>query len=253
MKDLHIYNEYHLGDCAISLHFARKMSVFYNVYLYVNSKYIKELENHLEKELKDKVYILDLNKKPYSALNSWYGSINLEGYGFRNKTFYINERFEKFFSLLCKQHNLQIPECLLNKYCILFDSLSILESKNEIECDILFINSRPLSGQYFYNKSNLDSCIRALSEKFKIVTTAPSIDNVPCTLDFNCNLMDIANISLKTKYVIGIATAPIIPCFNKWNIDMLKKWIVLSKRSSYSYNERIIKFNDILNFKIEYL
>jgi len=93
-----------------------------------------------------------------------------------------------------------------------------------------------------------------LKERFKIITTDKTIfSDIPCTLDYKLNLLQIGNVSTNVEYVIGIATGPIINCFNIWNIDKIKKWFVLSNRSTYTYNNRIFRKQNILQLKIEEL
>lgn len=69
--------------------------------------------------------------------------------------------------------------------------------------------------------------------------------DVPSTLEHNMNLIQVGSVAMNAKYIIAIASSPIIYCFNKWNIDTTKKWVVLSNRSTYTYNDRIIRRGNI--------
>lgn len=66
--------------------------------------------------------------------------------------------------------------------------------------------------------------------------------NLGITLSNHINLLQIGALSIKIPTIIGINTSPIIHCFNLWNIDNVKKWVILDNKHTYSYNDRIFKF-----------
>jgi hypothetical protein len=124
---------------------------------------------------------------------------------------------------------------------------------SDFDCDILIGNCPAFSGQYRYKPARFVERIQKWrSESDYKFTTVHNLglSDVPCTLDSNLNLLQIGNIAMRAKYIIAIASAPIIYCFNKWNIDTVKKWIVLSNRSTYTYNDRIIRKAYIDNVKL---
>lgn len=249
MKEFHFYNKYHLGDCAISVHFLRKFTEnkTYRTFFYCDDKYHKELSAHIPDKL-DQIILKNLDDRPADSWNHWYGSLNLNNHGRDKRIFNINERYDMFFQIFCKNNKIENPLAHLGKNGTLFDNPQI-RKETGLKCDLLFINSRPLSSQYAFNKKDMRYFAEKMSEKYKMITTAKLSDSMECTMDHNLNLMGIANLSLTVKYLVGVATAPIIPCFNIWNIDNLKKLIVLSSRSTYTYNENILRLSNINDFQ----
>ena len=92
----------------------------------------------------------------------------------------------------------------------------------------MIINSVPQSGQFDFDKVKMDDlCIR-LSSKYKVVTTNHVNDSIVCTLDYKLKMQDIGAISTNVKYVIGVCTGPLIPCFNYHSKKNVTKWFILS-------------------------
>lgn len=199
-------------------------------------------------EFRDRILLKELASNA-RGINGWYGCAALNG-GVRDGVYIINERYDLFFDHLSRQIGIENP--INGKNCTLIDHPDIKKDNGVDGFDILLVNSIPRSKQYNYNKEHFRSKISEFKDKYRVITTRPT-NLVPCTLDYNLNLLGIGNLSTKVKYVIGIATAPIIPCFNTTNIDTVKKWFVLSKRSSYSYNDRIFRENSVLNIGLEEL
>lgn len=249
MREVYLYNPYHLGDSYFVLHFLRKVCQSNNdirFILQTAKGYWEECGSFIG-EFRDRILLQELKRKN-EGINGWYGSIRLKT-GFRDGAYVINERYDEFFDYLSGQIGVDNP--VKGKNCTLIDHPAIKEDKRNLDCDILLVNSLPLSRQYLYFEDQFERKVNELKERYKIVCTR-SIKNVdiPCTVDYRMNLLEIGNLSTKAKYVIGIATAPIIPCFNIYNIDTVKKWFVLSKRSTYSYNDRIFRKTSVKHISL---
>lgn len=89
------------------------------------------------------------------------------------------------------------------------------------DIQILIINSPPRSGQYNYNKQIWDSEIIELSKKYKVATTAFVSENI-ISLD-KYRLKDITAVSTNVDYIIGINTGPLLPLFNTYTLEKVKK------------------------------
>jgi len=72
--------------------------------------------------------------------------------------------------------------------------------------------------------------------------------DIPSTLAHGLSLVDIALIAMRSKRIIGIHTAPMIPCFNVFNIEKTEAWDLFSERETYSYNNRIRKHSSFQEF-----
>ena len=252
MKELTFYNPYHLGDCFFLVHFLRKVCQSNPDFKFIcetHESHFPEIQAFIGKELEDRI-LLKKSVSKSQGINGWYGSIPLKT-GYRRKIYILNERYDEFFTYLSDRIGIKNP--IKGKNCTLVDHPDILSDVNpELNCDILLINAIPLSRQYDYVESHFEEKIREFKERYKIVVTRKvSIPDVPCTMDYNLNLLGIGNISTKAKYIIGIATAPIIPCFNIWNTDKINKWFVLSKRSNYSYNNRIFRKKSVSHISLK--
>lgn len=252
MKELVFYNPYHLGDCFFLVHFLRKVCQSYPDFKFIcetSPGHFPEIQSFIGKEFEDRI-LLNKSVRKSQGINGWYGSIPLKT-GYRKRAFILNERYDEFFTHLSNVIGIKNP--IAGKNCTVIDHPDILKDVG-LSCDILLVNSIPLSKQYFYYEHEFEAKIKELSEKYKVIITnhVKNID-VPCTVDYKLNLLGIGNISTKAKYVVGIATAPIIPCFNTWNLDKVKKWFVLSRRSTYSYTDRIIRKKNILHLSMSEL
>jgi hypothetical protein len=187
-------------------------------------------------------------KEELEGFDSWSGSEKLET-GRRDGVFYLNERYLEFFQKLSYRIGVENPIETLED--TLMDDPNILASSHpEVsdDYDILLINSKGWSKQYTQPQENFDDFISELRGEYKIITTKEVKDkSIPCTLDYGLNLLEIGNISTKVKYVVAVATAPIVPCMNVWSMNTVKKWAILSNRSSYSYRDNIFRYSDVSN------
>jgi len=224
-KSINIYNAKHLGDSVFITHYLRKVcevnsDIAFN--LYVRLDHHKEIGAQIG-DYADRINLGSLKQLPKDmateAINGWAGSIKLDG-GKRGRIFCLNERYDLFFQNISDRIGVENP--IPGKQCTVIDNPAILEDTG-LKYDILLINSKPLSGQYYYSKAHFLEFIDKWKDKYSIITTHPTdVSDIPCTRDYNLNLLQIGNISLNCKYIVGVATAPIVNCFNIWNIDKVK-------------------------------
>lgn len=104
------------------------------------------------------------------------------------------------------------------------------------DIDILVINAEPKSGQFAYNKEEMDSLIHTMSKRFRIVTTSPVDSTIPSTMAGGLSLQDIGAVSTHAKYIFGVHSGPLIPCFNAATKAHVKKWILLDN-NPYKFDD----------------
>lgn len=247
MRKISFHNRYHLGDSVFHVQYMRKVCEKHKdirCYFYTRRGHFKELIPQIG-SLEDRIILKPFPNRPEHSINGWAGARRLSG-GRKGRIYILNERYKLFYDLVSEDIGIKNP--LGNKGMIM-DSPAIKEDlKDKIPCDLLVINSKPLSGQYHWNGRHFKEKVIEWQDRYNVVVTRPMKNlDVPCTLDYGLNLLQIGGLAIDAKYVVGIATAPIIHCFNKWNINSVEKWFVLSNRSSYSYNDRIFRKSDIRN------
>jgi hypothetical protein len=242
-------NKAHLGDCLFQIHYLNKLIEKNNnikAILHCNSSYHYQLEDFII--YKNNIFLKSLDNVPKNSVDTWITRqvprknemlerLNNDGL---HDVFYVSF-FKGLSEIIGLNSPIEKPEDMLlhNKELLVENSLSG-------PLDFLFINSYPLSGQFkSYDRNKIDKIIGQIKERGSVITTAPNSHGLPCTEDFNLKLMQIGNLSIKCKNIIAINTAPIIACFNIFNINFFDKFLVLENAMSYSYNSRIKNINNI--------
>ena len=250
---INFYNSMHLGDCVflmIYLYNCKQYIIDNNITInyYINSQYIDQVKEFI---CCPNINILDITKHPQDAIDTWINSskykLNHDTMGDLIKAF--NEFLAKFLSQVGSLVNLPpmlefsyTDENLLSRY----NNFKDIYKNN----DILIINSNPQSLQYDYEATKISwiNMINKLSEKYKLVTTN-KIENIPCTMDDNLTIKDIAAISTSVKYIIAINVGPLVGCFNTYALNNVNKWYIMDNRVGYSYDNFYMNksFDEILN------
>jgi len=222
------YTKFRYGDNILSLKFfyniapiLKKNNIVINYYYdgsYITN--VKELERYVDPATL-KISALDSN---VSNLTTLAMENNIEGVSFK--------QFDKYFSLFYQSivntlglQNLSIDTSLYQKEDYLLDIYNKLDPKYH-DLDILFINSKPNSNQFNYDKDKMDAlCIR-LGSKYKVATTTKVNDSLVCTMDDGLMMQDIGAISTHAKYMIVVHTGPLMACFNIYTKKTVKKWFI---------------------------
>jgi hypothetical protein len=221
------YNEHHYGDNILNLKFLYNISSSLanrKIHYYYQDKYNKqkELDRYVNKDI---VQLLPLASKPADAIHLWMGN---------NIGNVISTDFERYYELLYKNIlsslsiNAPIDTSLYQSEPYLEDIYKGLNPKFH-DLDVLIINSHPQSGQLkTYDKVPIDAmCIR-LQGKYKIATTTPVNDAIPCTMRDGLFLQDIGAISTHAKYIIAVFSGPITACFNSSTKKNVKRWFIMT-------------------------
>jgi hypothetical protein len=233
MNEYHFYNSFHYGDNLLNLKFfynisehLRKRNI--KVHYYYNDKYITnkdELERYVNK---DTMVLHTIDEKPYNAIELWL----LNNNNSKRSAISFDEYFEEMYKRLLNymnMANLGISTSLYQKEEYLLKIYEKLPEKFK-NVEILFINAEPQSWQFPYNKKQADAIAVELSKYYKIVTTSPVNEQIPCTFTDGLKLQDIGAVSTHAKYIIGVNSGPLVPCLNYYTKQSVKKWIFVSNQ-----------------------
>jgi len=257
MRDIHTYNGYHLGDSIFLIHYLRKICEVNDVraFCYMKKRYFKECLKHLN-GFEERIILKPLSSRPQESVNGWSGSLpTSKRTGLcKGRVWRLNEVYYQLYKHMSELLEVQDP--FSGKGCTVMDNPKILEPVHDDfkDCDFLFGNCPALSGQYTYNPLSFINKFNELKDQcdYKFASVHPlKGTDIPSTLDHGLDLIQIGAVAKQAKCVVAIASSPIIYCFNKWNIDTVKKWVVLSRRSTYTYNDRIIRKANITKLMIE--
>lgn len=247
MREFHVHNRYHLGDSIFMVHYLRKVCSVHDDIRFIchmKQQYFEDIKIHIGQH-QDRIVLETMKTAPLTSIGGWSGClIDERRVGLKEgKAWKLNEVYLELYESMSEQIGIENP--FKDKCCTVMDHEGVLEPvSKDFDCDILIGNCPAFSGQFKYKPARFVEKIKEFQDKsdYKITTVHNlGLSDVPCTLDSNLNLLQIGNIAMRAKYIIAIASAPIIYCFNAWNIDTVKKWVVLSNRSTYTYNDRIVR------------
>jgi hypothetical protein len=242
---INCYNQYHLGDCIEALHFlinaARCNDVKFN--FLCNRDYHSQL----------KEFIGDANGKLYSItppdivdntfINTWIGAYNY-GQICEDSDVIFGEDSDQgtFFLVLSK-----ILSDIMELKCPFTEKADMIYNESSLESswitsfdsyDYLFINSPNMSIPFPNFEEEVSIFIERLQSKNKkVITTAKYLD-LPCTLDYNFSIVDIAKLSKNVKNVVGVNTGPLHLCMNKWTIQNVQSFTVWSPAETFNYGSK---------------
>ena len=228
MRTINIKNPARLGDCIFTINILNKIvkinDVIFNYYIIQD--FVNEIKEHVEDSKRINVIGCknDIETNAIDGYQMWFGWIMYNSNPVQHlfTQYYeqgiYNPFFIKFYTKFCEDLNLKNPIKTVDD--TLYDNKKLFE-KNELcyEHDYLLINSKPFSGQYsnfdFTEFENLAKTL--LDNGNKIITVNDVGFGIPNIVDLKFNLTQLGAISLYSKNIIGISTAPMIPCTNIHN------------------------------------
>lgn len=211
---IHTYNEYHLGDNLIHLHYLRmvcKQEPHLEFTHHCNPIYHSQLEPICEGV---SVHLQDLSIPP-NAHNAWVGYKNFfyhhgarrNWYAFHQSWFdYLSDRLEVSNPIACREDFLLDYPALTTREFPVFD--------------YLLINSPPQSGQLpdFSQEYWINRAKSLGNEGKKVITTYPT-GVCESTLERRMTITDIGNLSLYVNHIESVDTGPLWTTFNIFNKD----------------------------------
>ena len=61
------------------------------------------------------------------------------------------------------------------------------------------------------------------------------MENVPCTLDYNLSIVEIAKLAKNVRNVVAVNTGPLHLCMNKWSLSNINNFIIWSTAETFGY------------------
>jgi len=214
---IHTYNEYHLGDNLVHLHYLRKVCE-QNPDLEFTHHCNPALHFQLEPLVEFMPITLDGLSIPPGAINCWIGRDNF----FYNHP--LRENWVTFhicwFDYLSDLLEVANPIACKEDFWFDYPGLKVLPPMNY---DYLVINSPPASGQLpDYSPDFFNNMVRNLCNEGKKVITTAHTGMAECTLDHGITVTGIGALSKGAKHIIGVATGPMWTTFNVYNAQTVK-------------------------------
>jgi hypothetical protein len=212
------------------------------IHYYYNDEYIKnrgELDVYVNPDV---VHLHTLSEKPESAIELWMSNKIGEIVFCKNLQIYMDAFYAQLVKILGLE-GLGIGTSLFQQEDYLLDTYTNLDPKFH-DLDILVLNTPPGSNQFEFDQGKFDALATRLSERYKVVVINPVNDLVSTRAD-GLTLRDIGAISTHAKYIIGMNSGPLIPCFNMHAKNSVKKWILFHSRIFNGQLEEI--FHDVVN------
>lgn len=233
MRQFDFYNEWHLGDCIFNINYINRLvriNDLERVNYYLKEDYIPQVKEFVL--YPDRIFLHPLGDRPVSAVNLWIGHnrfVHDHPDGKIYDLMYVD--FWKYISLKMGVDN---PIKTREENLILLDERA---SPGE-EYDVLFINSKPMSFQVIYEEHLYERIIAHIAGRsLSVCTTYPLAGARHCTITNNYSVRDIAEISTKCRYVIGIHTGPLIPTLNERTLNNVLNYIILDSSNHFSYEK----------------
>lgn len=243
---MNFYNNFHLGDNIYSLIFLNNIIENNNIKINYSFRgiYNQELNRHNYKNINFKNALLPKSINTWIQANNVWGKynqlINKKGYC------YYDDFYLHFYKDLANRNNLK------HSFKEIRDTLYYhpdLEERRYDDYDFFIMNSRGFSDQYKFNNNDFKKFVEKLDGK---VITTQKIPGYESTMEKGMSLLDIANLAIGCKYIIGVHTAPYSTALNKKSVDTVKKWVVLNdKNISYKIKDDFLSYKNILDVNVE--
>jgi hypothetical protein len=236
-KTYHIHNSYHLGDNVFNfiLFYQIKNYIEENnitIFYYAKKEYLPQLKEFI---CSPNIILSFLELKPSSSIELWINNGFFEYKHDRQiMPICFNTYYKIFFNNVLKK--LYIP-LKITKF--VYEDGDLITRFNNMpnkykNFDILILNSRPLSGQYKYDKSKWDKYIINLNNNFKILTTT-KVGDLLCTIDDNLSIKDIASLSTMAKVIIAVNSGVLPGLLNFYTLTNVRHFYIFDNRCYYSY------------------
>ena len=199
-----------------------------------------------------KEFIGDVNVNLYSIsppdvdsntfINTWIGAYNYAQICKDSDVIFGEDSDQGTFFLILSK----ILSDVMEIKCPFFEKADMIYNESTLEStglhadsyDYLFINSQNMSIPFTNFEEEVTGFMERLISKNKsVITTAKYLD-VPCTLDYNLGVVDIARLSKNVKNVVAVNTGPLHLCMNKWTIQNVKSFTVWCPAETFNYGSK---------------
>ena len=211
---IHTYNEYHLGDQLVHLHYLRKVCENHphlEFTHHCNPKHHEQLRPLIEDmpiEISD-LYI------PPGAINAWIGHANFF-YEHPDRADWVKFMLAWFERL---SFVLEVPSPIACREDLLFE-YPLLNEPLYAQFDYLIINAAPASNQLpKYTPEFFNNRVRDLLNAGHTVITTNPTGMCTSTLEMQMDVTRIGALSKGCKFIEGVATGPMWTTFNVFNLD----------------------------------
>lgn len=248
-RNYYFHNFYHLGDNVFNMIFFKIIKSYIvenniTIHYYCQPEYIKQVA-----EFNDipNVKIEHINNKPHYSLELWIDR-EMRGLSWTkiyNKNCQAGVKrsfYDKFFASFFN-NVLEIMKIKITIKKFFYKDRDLKHRYREVNkqfnnkyrnIDILILNSQPMSGQFNYKKTEWDEHIRHLNNTYKVMTTT-KLDGVPCTMDDNLTIKDIAAVSTHVKIIIAVNSGVVPGLLNKYTLNNVKHVYIFDNRCKFSY------------------
>ena len=251
IKKYYFHNLYHLGDNVFNMIFFKIIKSYIvenniTIHYYCQPEYINQTS-----EFNDipNVIIEHIQSKPHYSIELWIDN-EMRGLSWTKiynkncqvgltRSFY-DKFFVRFFNNI-----LEIMKIKITIKTFYYKDSNLKKRYREVnkqfnkkyrKLDILILNSQPMSGQFDYDKSEWDNHIGYLNNTYKVMTTS-KVDGIPCTMDDNLTIKDIAAISTQVKIIIAINSGVVPGLLNKYTLNNVKHFYIFDNRCQFSYKK----------------
>ena len=264
IREIKTCSHLHLGDNIYNIFLFRKVVDHYDrqirIIHHAEKRYLKELSNFIKDYedniilcgLEDYVYtsiLTPLNKATQFWTFSYDDLVKEQNRGiYPAKLLYTPELFHDNIYFDIKLMNVFIHYCeIMNVECPIKDVSDVLLDMKELlepniltdNYDLIIGNSTPMSQQWDYNDKSIYNYIldRIDTSKVKVLTLEPNqYKDIPCTMDYGLNLMQVGSLSVNAKRIIALHSSPYCVLINKYNYMKASEFTVLHKWGKYRYS-----------------
>lgn len=115
--------------------------------------------------------------------------------------------------------------------------------------DLLIANNRPMSNQWDQKTRVFDYLLERIDlSRIKVISLEPTgYKEIPSTIEAGLNLVQVGNIAVNSKRIIGIHSSPYTTLINKYNKNTVKEFVVFQ---NWEQRFRYLSGNSI-NFRTD--
>lgn len=252
MRSIATFNALHLGDNLVTVHFLRKLAQAYPEIRFAHGAPDQHLAQlyPLWQDMPN-LAVSSIGHTPPGALNTWCGA---DGWWYHqpDTTDWI-PAYTRWLDCLAERMGLRNPVVSRTDYLFDYPALRRDEDRGQMTdqtspaCDVLVINSKPMSGQADgYDPAAFDRIIASLRAAGHVVAhTAPSAAGNFCTLDSKMDVTAIGRLSQTAKAIVGVSTGPKWTTFNVWNRETVKLRLILCNRERVDMLPTVVSTNSL--------